>query len=408
MLQDSWKKLLGQYEREILSRPIENDYNPEKLFFPHVVYGGAHRFSETTITKLERIAVTIWQQYSQNNPEFAQEILPKEILPANNSALETWYQSVSNQLTQKSIFDYRIDFEDGFGYKPKDIYLAEATRIGKLLAEMPAIQTRLGIRILSFQPERVELSVEILSTFLETFYQFSQGKLLPKNFVITLPKIKELAEIQLLTNLLDEAEETYNQRFEVELMLETPEVLSAELNTWLRTTDSRCSALHLGVYDLLSALGIPSDYQATNHEICHQVLLKALSVSSGKNVRVSTGAALQLAIPPHSDPQNDIQQHENKQFITNSWRKLADYHLDSLRMGVFQGWDLHPNQIPIRIAVYHAFFQKHFSGMMLRLQNFELQGKEATRNGQQFDDQASVQGLLNTLEIGRLCGAIKN
>ena len=403
MLRNVWTGMLKEYQRDASKDNIHSGVFTN--FYPHVVYGGAHRFSENTIPKLEKMALLVWRQFSSKKIEFAKKILPPRIAPTTEQNLEIWLQSIDNQLQKQSIFDFRIDFEDGFGYKTKEVYLSEAARVGGLLATMPVVQARVGIRILPFQKKSTSLSLEILTALLESFFQSSESGKLPPHFVITLPKVKHIAEIRLLADLLAEFELLHGQKIETELMLETPEAWLADIPAWLEAAGDRCTGLHLGVYDLLSSLNIPAVFQELTHEVCQSLLLKSLAATYDKDIQVSTGAALHLAIPSHTSPKNHTQELENQEYIENTWRSLATYHLEALRMGIFQGWDLHPNQIPIRIAVYHAFFQKTFSESIFRLQHFENQGQTAIRSGQQFDDLASIRGILNTFERGRLCGA---
>jgi hypothetical protein len=73
--------------------------------------------------------------------------------------------------------------------------------------------------------------------------------------------------------------------------------------------------------------------------------------------------------------------------------------------GYYQGWDLHPAQLPTRYAAVYAFFLQGFDAAAARLRNFVEKGAQATLSGDVFDDAATGQGLLNFFLRGINCGA---
>ena len=78
----------------------------------------------------------------------------------------------------------------------------------------------------------------------------------------------------------------------------------------------------------------------------------------------------------------------------------------SLRQGFYQGWDLHPAQLPTRYAAVYAFFLEGLEPASARLRNFLDKAAQATLVGDVFDDAATGQGLLNFFLRGLACGAI--
>jgi hypothetical protein len=74
--------------------------------------------------------------------------------------------------------------------------------------------------------------------------------------------------------------------------------------------------------------------------------------------------------------------------------------------GFYQGWDLHPAQLPVRYAAVYSFFLEGLGAASTRLKNFIEKAAQATRVGEVFDDAASGQGLLNFFLRGISCGAI--
>jgi len=88
----------------------------------------------------------------------------------------------------------------------------------------------------------------------------------------------------------------------------------------------------------------------------------------------------------------------------------ADYlKLDirhSLVNGFYQGWDLHPAQLPTRYGTVYGFFLDGFAPASERLRNFVDKAAQATLVGDVFDDAATGQGLLNYFLRGIACGAV--
>ena len=78
----------------------------------------------------------------------------------------------------------------------------------------------------------------------------------------------------------------------------------------------------------------------------------------------------------------------------------------SLVTGFYQGWDLHPAQLPSRYAAVYAFFLEGLDAASERLNNFVQKAAQATLVGDVFDDAATGQGLLNYFLRAMNCGAI--
>jgi hypothetical protein len=78
----------------------------------------------------------------------------------------------------------------------------------------------------------------------------------------------------------------------------------------------------------------------------------------------------------------------------------------SLVTGFYQGWDLHPAQLPTRYAAVYAFFLEGLEAAADRLRNFVQKAAQATLAGDVFDDAATGQGLLNYFLRAMNCGAI--
>jgi hypothetical protein len=89
-----------------------------------------------------------------------------------------------------------------------------------------------------------------------------------------------------------------------------------------------------------------------------------------------------------------------------AWKLHYDDIQHSLVNGFYQGWDLHPAQLPTRYAAVYAFFLSARPAATVRLRNFVEKAAQATLVGDVFDDAATGQGLLNFFVRGLSAGAL--
>jgi hypothetical protein len=115
-------------------------------------------------------------------------------------------------------------------------------------------------------------------------------------------------------------------------------------------------------------------------------------------------------VPPHRAPPgsslSDAQVGENRAAIHAAWKLHYEHVRHSLSHGFYQGWDLHPAQLPTRYAALYAFFLEGIDAASARLKNFVAKAGQATLVGEVFDDAATGQGLLNHFLRAWSCGAI--
>src|SRR5205823_5071974 len=96
----------------------------------------------------------------------------------------------------------------------------------------------------------------------------------------------------------------------------------------------------------------------------------------------------------------------SREVVHRAWRLHADHVRHSLVSGFYQGWDLHPAQLPTRYAAVFGFFLDGLEAASDRLKNFVDKAAQATLVGDVFDDAATGQGLLNYFLRAMQCGAI--
>jgi hypothetical protein len=96
----------------------------------------------------------------------------------------------------------------------------------------------------------------------------------------------------------------------------------------------------------------------------------------------------------------------SQESVHRAWRIHSEHIRHSLVGGFYQGWDLHPAQLPSRFATVFAFFLEGLDAASERLRNFVQKAAQATLVGDVFDDAATGQGLLNYFLRAMNCGAI--
>ncbi len=96
----------------------------------------------------------------------------------------------------------------------------------------------------------------------------------------------------------------------------------------------------------------------------------------------------------------------SREAVHRAWRLHFQNATHSLMNGYYQGWDLHPAQLPTRYAAVYSFFLEGLAPASTRLKNFVEKAAQATLVGDVFDDAATGQGLLNFFLRGINCGAL--
>jgi hypothetical protein len=117
-----------------------------------------------------------------------------------------------------------------------------------------------------------------------------------------------------------------------------------------------------------------------------------------------------MPVAPHRAAQgaqlSAEQAEENQRVVHRAWRLHYEHIQHSLTNAYYQGWDLHPAQLPTRYAAVYAFFLESLEAASERLSNFVEKAAKATLVGDVFDDAATGQGLLNYFLRAINCGAL--
>lgn len=383
----------------------------------HTVYGGAQLYKAETTQRLSELAKKSFQTFAPTPRELAQGV-GFDPEGRNEWLMQTVYERVRAKLEREAVEDFRIDFEDGFGARPDAEEDETAGRAARELAR--AMRERLvppfiGIRIKCFSEEWKVRAARTLELFIDTLLAETGGTL-PENFVVTLPKVTIPEQASTLVRLLEVLEVRHSlpaRSLRLELMIEANQALIGPdgycpLPALLAACEGRCVGAHLGTYDFTASCNITAAYQAMDHGMCD--LAKGLMLLSfaGTGIFLSDGATNVMPVPPHrGDALSAQQANENRAAVHAAWQ-LAHRHIrHSLVGGFYQGWDLHPAQLPVRYAACYAFFLEGLEKAADRLRNFIEKAAQATLVGDVFDDAATGQGLLNYFLRALNCGAIE-
>lgn len=383
----------------------------------HVVYGGAHLFRADLAQKLGAAAIRAFEEYAPDATTFALALGLSDAEPLLAHAV---HARVLEKLRREPVEDLRIDFEDGYGARPdaeEDEHAATSARAVAEGMERGTLPPFLGIRIKSLSDETRRRAVRTLDLFLTTL-AVARGGRLPSGFVVTLPKITVASQVTALASLLDALEAKLGVApgaIGIELMIETPQILlgpSGEcgLPRLLDAGRGRVVSAHLGAYDYTAGCDITSTHQTLAHPACDLARQIMQLAFAGTGVRLADGATNVLPIPPHKTaPGQRLGARaatENHATVIGAWKLHHDNIRRALIQGFYQGWDLHPAQLPVRYAATYAFFLEGLEPAAARLVNFVTRAAQATRVGHVFDDSATGQGLLNFFLRALDAGAI--
>ncbi len=371
----------------------------------HTVYGGAHLFRADLAQKLGAAAIRAFEEYA---PDPASLALALGVPAGLEGAV---HERVLQKLRREPVEDLRIDFEDGYGARPdveEDEHAASAARALREGMDRGSLPPFIGVRIKSLGVETRRRAVRTLDLFLTALVADRQrDPALPTGFVVTLPKITVAEQVTALASLLDALEAKLGIRagaIGIELMIETPQIVlgpSGEcgLPRLLDAGRGRVVGAHLGAYDYTAECGITAAHQTLGHPACDLARQMMQLAFAGTGVRVADGATNVLPIPPHkAEPGHRLGARaatENRATVIGAWKLHHDNIRRALIQGFYQGWDLHPAQLPVRYAATYAFFLEGLALAEARLGNFVNKAAQATRTGQVFDDAATGQGLLN-------------
>lgn len=375
----------------------------------HVVYGGAHLFKAGTAARLGELALASLDKLFPDAESFGQAL-------GLGEHAATIRQRVVEKLAREPVEDLRIDFEDGYGPRPDAEEDADARRVASEVMQGLAARSlpwRYGIRIKPLTQELASRGLRTLDLFVSELARLREGNVPP--LIVTLPKVTVAAQVQALAEACQTLERTLglaDYTLKLELMVETPQVILDEqgrcpLRALVAAARGRCVGAHFGTYDYTAACGITAGRQTHDHPAADHARTVMQAALAGTGVQLSDGATNVLPLPLHrGEVTDEWKRGENLTAMRDAVRLHFDNVSRSLRHGFYQGWDLHPAQLPARFAATYAFFLSELDSTTVRLSRFLSLAAQASSVGTTFDDAATGQGLLNFFLRGLGCGAL--
>jgi citrate lyase beta subunit len=297
---------------------------------------------------------------------------------------------VRAKLADEPVEDLRVDFEDGYVGRSDADEDADAVRAAAELARSQADGTAAphgGIRVKCLEAPLRARSLRTLVRFVTTLRE--EGGSLDR-WVVTLPKVTSVDQVEAMVHVA----ETLDLRFEVQV--ETPQSIlgpdgTALVARMVHAGGDRVTGLHYGTYDYSASCGIAAGQQSMEHPVADHAKLVMQAAAAGTGVRLSDGSTNVL---PVGDPGA----------VAAAWRLHHRLVRRSLERGYYQGWDLHPAQLPTRYAATYAFYREGLPDALARLGDYTRQHGRTT--GGIADEPATARALAAFVLRGLDCGAV--
>jgi citrate lyase beta subunit len=413
------KSVLGPLKK--LNATVAQAYpgEPEDRQPVHTVYGGAHLFRADSAQKLGALALAALDEYAPDARTLHQA-LQFDIDGEIEAFAGIVRSRVVDKLRREPVEDFRIDFEDGYGHRPdaeEDGHAQSAAEQVAAGLDAGSLPPFIGIRIKPMSNELHARSLRTLDLFVSTLVRAAKRRL-PSGFVVTVPKLMAAGQVTAVARTcaaLERRLKLPSGALKLELMIETPQSIlapdgSSALRALVHAGGGRVTGAHFGTYDYTALCGITASWQHMRHAACDfaKHMMQVALAQSG--IKLSDGATNIMPVAPHrpvpGGSLTDAQRRENRDAVHRAWKVHYGDVRHSLVNGYYQGWDLHPAQLPIRYAALYAFFLAARPAATARLRNFVDKAAQATLVGDVFDDAATGQGLLNFFARGLSSGAL--
>ena len=162
----------------------------------------------------------------------------------------------------------------------------------------------------------------------------------------------------------------------MELMVETTQSIidhrgEANLPLLLEAARGRCTAAHFGTYDYTASCQITAAHQHMLHPACDFAKHMMQIAFAGTGVWLSDGATNIMPVAVHRAAEGQTlteeQTEENRAAVQRAWALHFSHVRNSLTNAFYQGWDLHPAQLPTRYAAVYSFFLESLAAASERL-----------------------------------------
>ncbi len=344
----------------------------------HTVYVPADRYAADLVPAYGRLALEVLDEHAD---AFASLVADDDLVAR-----------VRAKLAAEPVEDLRVDFEDGYVGKSDSDEDADVVRAAAALAESQQAGSAApfgGIRVKCFEAATRSRAMRTLTAYVATLLEHG-GSL--EGWVVTLPKVTSVDQVEAMVHVSEVLEhEGVGLRFEVQV--ETPQSIlgpdgTALVARMVHAGGARLTGLHYGTYDYSAFVGIAAAYQSLEHPVADHAKLVMQAAAAGTGVRLSDGSTNVLPVG-------------GTDAVVSAWRNHHRLVRRSLEHGYYQGWDLHPAQLPTRYAATYAFYREGLAPALDRLQAYagRVEGTIA-------DEPATARALARYVLRGLDCGAV--
>jgi citrate lyase beta subunit len=293
---------------------------------------------------------------------------------------------VRDKLRREPIEDLRIDLEDGYGVRD-DAQEDTAVKAAAAALNEGIRPPFVGLRIKSLEAATRRRSLRTLDLFVMAFQD---------TFTITLPKVSGPEQVYAMVALCDKLETGYGLTtgaLTFEIQIEVPAAVlgadgAATVAKLITAADGRCTGLHYGAYDYSAAAGVAAAYQSMEHPAADHAKAVMQAAAAQTGVRLSDGSTNILPVG-------------DTDAVRAAWALHHRLVRRSLERGFYQGWDLHPGQLPTRYAATYAFFADGREAAVTRLRRYLDRQDSGIA-----DEPATARALAAFLLRGLDCGAL--
>ncbi|MEW2581586.1 DUF6986 family protein [Streptomyces syringium] len=356
----------------------------------HTVYVPADAFTAGTVRSWGDQALAALDEHAPDAAAFA------AVLGLRDDLAGEVYERVRDKLSREPVEDLRIDFEDGYGPRPDAEEDAAAARAARLLAAAHADGTAApcaGIRMKCMEAAVRDRGIRTLDIFLTALMEAGG---LPDGLLLTLPKVSRPEQVAAMVHLAEEFEKAHGLdagRIGFEIQIETTQaILGADGRaTVARLIDAargRATSLHYGTFDYSAACQVAAAHQAPDHPVADHAKAVMQVAAAGTGVRLSDGSTNVLPVGP-------------AERVHDAWRLHHRLVRRSLARAYYQGWDMHPAQLPTRYAAVYAFYREGLDRAAARLVAYA-----GRAGGEVMDEPATARALSGFLLRGLDCGAL--
>ena len=352
----------------------------------HTCYIPADKVHKGSETDWEELALTVLKEHAPDAQSLAKAV------GLETSIVEPIYQKVVTKLKREPIEDLRIDFEDGYGRRGDT---EEEEHLKSALEAFPNLSAPFtGIRIKSMEAVTRARALKTLDQFVSGLVKLGAY---PQNFVITLPKVTFVEQVEVMVmacEALEKARNLADGTIRFEIQIETTQSIfgpdgQATAAKMIDAAKGRLTAFHYGTYDYSAAAGVSAAFQTLDHPAADYAKQLLQVVAAGTTVRLSDGST--NILPVGTTEQVHAAMHNHYRLVRRS-----------LERGLYQGWDLHGTQLPTRVLANIVFYREGLQSASNRLRTYLDRAESGT-----MDEPATALVLANYFLRGLDAGAIE-